>query len=418
LARILRRAWHEVYMDCVEPHTDMPLNFITWSALSLLGAALKNNVFFDIGTYTLYPNMFVVLVAPPGIGKGTAMNIIEDMNNTNKLNKVVNTLSDRITTEKIIESISNGWQQAPHLQGMQLVIGAMEHSCLIFSTELRTLLGGSNWMLEFLEEAWSKTSFDYQTKNKGSAFMQDACCSLLAASVPDVLRNIKRETQIIITGGFASRCLFIYAEDVFKDLPFPEPLKKNKKSKALWDNLLSDLGEISKLRGEFKMAPDARIILERYLTANKKHTADADSESEANFRARVKTHVIKLAIAFSVSKGDSLTLDRFDVSNAISEIDKVIGNVKKLFRGVGDSMDAVNVSRVQTFIEKHSPTTKKEMFSTMYRHLSWEDLDRILWILENIQFCTRQERGKISYYTITATGVAQIKAQQNGKVGP
>lgn len=420
MARILRKAWHDVYFDCVEPHCDMPHNFITWSALSLLGAALKNSVFFDIGTYTLYPNMFVVLVAPPGIGKGTAMNIIEDMNNTNKLNKVVNTLSDRITTEKIIESIANGWAQAPKLQGMQLVIGAMEHSCLIFSTELRTLLGGSNWMLEFLEEAWSKTSFDYQTKNKGSAFMEDSCCSLLAASVPDVLRNIKRETQIIITGGFASRCLFVYAEEPSKDLPFPESLKKNKKSKALWDNLILDLKEISNLRGEFKMAPDARIILEKYLTANKTHTQNADSESEANFRARVKSHVIKLAIAFSVSKGDSLTLDKFDVSNAIAEIDKVIGNVKKLFRGVGDSTDAPNISRVQSFIEKHGATTKKEIFSTTYRHMSWEDLDRILWILESLDFCSRVERNKMSFYTITPKGAASNKAQavaqSNGKV--
>jgi hypothetical protein len=276
-------------------------------------------------------------------------------------------------------------------------------------------------MLEFLEEAWSKTNFDYQTKNKGSAFMEDACCSLLAASVPDVLRNIKRETQIIITGGFASRCLFIYAEDVSKDLPFPEPLKKNKKSKALWDDLIVDLKEISNLKGEFRLATDARIILEHYLTANKLNTANADSESEANFRARVKSHVIKLAIAFSVSKGDTLILDKYDVTNAICEIDKVIGNVKKLFRGVGDSMDTVNVSRVQTFMEKHGSCTKKEIFSSLYRHLSWEDLDRILWILDSLGFCTFQTRNKLQYYTITAAGAASNRAQTvaatNGKVG-
>ena len=76
MARVLRKAWHESFYDCMEPHTDAPNNFITWSALSLIGATLKNNVYLKIGTYTLFPNQFIVLVAPPGIGKGTAMNMV------------------------------------------------------------------------------------------------------------------------------------------------------------------------------------------------------------------------------------------------------------------------------------------------------------------------------------------------------
>ena len=415
MARVLTRPWHEIFAECVSPHTDAPVNFITWGALSLIGAALKNNVYLDIGTYTLFPNMFVVLVSPPGIGKGTVMNIIEDLNNDNKLNKVVNTLSDRITTEKIVEKISEGWQMPPKLKGMQLVIGQTDHSCLIFSTELRTLLGGSNWMLEFLEEAWSKTNFDYQTKNKGSAFMENACCSLLAASVPDVLRNINKETHLVITGGFSSRCLFIYADDTSRDDPFPEHWKKNKKSKALRDALMVDLRQISSLHGEFQIATDARIILGKYLTANKLLTTSADSEPEANFRARVKSHVIKLAIAFSVSKGDSLIIDRFDITNAMTEVDKVIDNVKKLFRGAGDSLDATDIARVQNFIEKKGATSKKEIFANLYRHISEGDLDRVLWVLESIGFCTMRVRNKVNFYEQVAPAA---KTAQTGRVGP
>jgi hypothetical protein len=405
MARILRKPWHEVYNECVEQHTDAPSNFITWSALSFIGAALKNNVYFDIGTYTLYPNMFVVLVAPPGVGKGTAMNIVEDMNKEDKLNKIVNTLSDRVTAEKIIEQIADGWSQAPKLVNNQLVIGAKEHSCLLFSTELRTLLGSSDWMLEFLEEAWSKKTFDYQTKNKGSVFIDDMCCSVLAASVPDFLRNVNRESHMVITGGFSSRCLFIYAESTSKDLPFPEPLKANKKSKALWDNLILDLRAISKLHGKFSIDADAKITLLKYLAQNKVALDAADSESETNFRARVKSHAIKLAIAFSVSRGDSLIIDKFDIINSIAEINKVIGSIKKLFRGAGDSVDAASTARVQAFIEKRGSATKKEILRALHRHLTDGDLERILWVLTSIDFCVLRN----GFYTHTPT---------KGKVGP
>ena len=405
MARILRKPWHEVFNECVEPHTDAPSNFISWSALSFIGAALKNNVYFDIGTYTLYPNMFVVLVAPPGVGKGTAMNIVEDMNKEDKLNKIVNTLSDRVTAEKIIEQIADGWSQAPRLLNGQLVIGAKEHSCLLFSTELRTLLGSSDWMLEFLEEAWSKKTFDYQTKNKGSVFIDNMCCSVLAASVPDFLRNVNRESHMVITGGFSSRCLFIYAEATAKDLPFPEPLRDNKKSKALWDNLILDLRAISKLHGKFSIDADAKIMLLKYLAQNKVALDAADSESETNFRARVKSHAIKLAIAFSVSRGDSLVIDKFDIVNSITEINKVIESIKKLFRGAGDSVDAASTARVQAFIEKRGSVTKKEILCALHRHLTDGDLERILWVLTSIDFCVLRN----GFFTHTPV---------KGKIGP
>ena len=211
MPRLLKKAWHEAFFDTMEPHSDAPNNFITWSALSLIGATLKNNVYLKIGTYTLFPNQFIVLVAPPGIGKGTAMNMVKGIIDETKPNPLVNTLSDRITAERIIERIADGWQTAPSIIGTQLAMGKVDHNVMLFSEELRVLLGASEWMLTFLEVAWSQSTFDYQTKNKGSVSITSMCCSLLAASVPDFLRNVNHEASMVITGGFSSRCLFIYA---------------------------------------------------------------------------------------------------------------------------------------------------------------------------------------------------------------
>jgi hypothetical protein len=404
VARVLKKPWHEEFFSCVSPHTDIPDNFVTWSALSFIGAALKNNVFFEIGTYTLYPNMFVVLVSPPGIGKGTAMDIVESMNNENKLNKIVNTLNDRITAEKIIEQIADGWAQPPRIVGMQMVVPPTDHNCLIFSTELRTLLGSSDWMLEFLEEAWSKKTFDYQTKNKGSVFIDNMCCSLLAASVPDFLRNVNREAHMVITGGFSSRCLFIYSENTSKDLPFPEPLKKNKVSKAKWDDLLTDVRAISSLRGEFTIDPPARILFENFLKKNRTSQNGYESEAVINFKARIKAHILKLGMSFSASRGDSLCINLLDMHNAITECEKVAVSLAKLFRGAGDSVDALAIARVQNFMEAKGGVTKKEILSALYMHIgSMENVDRILWTLEISGWCVKSTQGKFDYYMMAPT---------------
>jgi len=388
VARLLNKPWHEAFHECVSPHTDAPDNFVTWSALSLIGATLKNNVHFEIGTYTLYPNQFIVLVAPPGVGKGTVMTLINEMIEETRPNIVVNTLSDRITAEKIIERIADGWPTGFSLVGGQIMAGKQDHNCMLFSSELRILLGASEWMLEFLEEAWSKTTFDYQTKNKGSVSITSMCCSLLAASVPDFLRNVRQEAQMVITGGFSSRCLFIYAEQPSKDLPWPQPLKQNKRSKALYDQLVADLQDIALLKGEFKVDAMARVKFETFLKLNRAAASKDDSEAIVNFRARVKAHVLKLCMIFSAARGNDKIINDLDMMNAISEVNKIIISIERLFRGAGEAIDSGITARVQNFIEKVGATTRKEIMRALYRHLgSVESLDRILSVLIAIGFC-------------------------------
>ena len=400
MARVLKKSWHEAFFECHAPHTDAPDNFLLWGALSLIGAALKNNVYFEIGTYTLYPNQFIVFTAPPGVGKGSVMGMLEGLVKDCLPKQVVNTLSDRITAERILERIADGWTLPPRLVNQQVVIGAVDHNCLLFSQELRVLLGSSDWMLEFLEEAWSRKSYDYQTKNKGSVFIDNMCCSLLAASVPDFLRNVNREAHMVITGGFSSRCLFIYAENPSKDLPFPEPIKKNINSKALYDKLCLDLQDIGILRGEFKVDTGARLMFEDHLKRSRAAASSDDSEAVANFRARMKAHILKLAMAFSVSRSNDLIINAIDMANSISEISRVMVSLNKLFRGAGEGMDAATTARVQDFIEKNGRVSKREILKALYRHInSSETLDRILYILETIGFCKKVSQGKgIDYW--------------------
>lgn len=405
MSRVLKQSWHESFLECVKPHTDIPESFITWAALSLIGATLKNNVFFETGTYTLYPNQFIILVAPPGIGKGTAMDIVTNIINETKPNPVVNTQSDRITAEKMIENIATGWNTALQMLGQQLVISPMDHCCLIYSTEIRTLLGSSDWMLEFLEESWSKTTFDYQTKNKGSIFITDMCCSLLAASVPDFLRNIHREVSMAITGGFSSRCLFIYAEEPSTYTPWLLPLKKNPASLQKYKNLILDLKEISRLKGEFSVNTDAKILFEDFIKQNRGVSLTDDSDAVANFKARIKPHLLKLAMVLSASGGDSKIISKIDMLNAITEIKKVQSNLERLFRGSGESDLAPATARVQNILEKLGSASRAELIKATQRHITPENLDRILYVMETIGFCKKETRNKREHFVVIKRGI-------------
>jgi hypothetical protein len=256
MARLLPkgRYWHEAMQDCARLHTNAPDSFMAWAAFSVIGAVMKRKFFIQEGTFTIYPNQYIVLVAPPSVGKGTAINFNWKIVRDSAPNYIANMISDRVTGPRILERIAKGWNSSPQIistpGGVQVVQGSVDHSCTIFSTELSILLGASDQMIDFLCECWDRTDgYEYDTKNSGSAMIKDQAVSLIAGTVPDFIRHIDRDRRMTIKGGFTSRCLFVYEDHPARMILHPPHVSKNKVSQALLDKLKNDAEHISNLPG-------------------------------------------------------------------------------------------------------------------------------------------------------------------------
>lgn len=390
MARVLSKAWYHAFLECASPHTEAPDKFLMWSAFSVIGAVAKARVFVKDGLFILYPNQFIVLVSPPGIGKGTAINFAWGVVKETGPNFIANMVSDRITAPKIIDKIAEGWNIAPSLTPTGgMIIGQKDHTCTIHSTELETLITSSDWMLPFMCEAWERRDYEYQTKNSGSSFIKDMCTSLIAATVPEFVQRID-----ISSGGFSSRCIFIYDDKASKDLPFPPPINKNH---PLYVGLQNDLKHIATLGGEFTITPSARIKYERF-SRRVKSSIDSDTEAVVRFKARIRAHTFKLCMIISLARKDALVIDDFEMDNAIAIMEKAIDDLEKVFRGSGQSPDAESAARVQSYIEAHGMANKKELIKHLHRHMTMETLERILFVLETMGWLIPQAQGKTTYY--------------------
>ncbi|HEY4798888.1 MAG TPA: DUF3987 domain-containing protein, partial [Bacteroidia bacterium] len=371
--------------------------------------------FIQEGLYTMYPNQYIVLVAPPGIGKGTAINFVWKINRENSPNLLANMISDRVTGPRILERIATGWNAAPQMVGGQIVQGSTDHSCTIFSTELSVLLGASDQMLDFLCECWDKNEYDYDTKNSGSAFIKDMSVSLIGATVPDFIRNIDRNKNMSIKGGFTSRCLFIYEEQPSRFILHPPPISTNQKSVKLLADLKNDLDHISNLPGgEYKYSPAAAIHFDRFISSIRTNVNN-DSEAVAHFKSRVVAHVLKLAMILAVSSHDDLIINDFDMYNAIECVKTALGTLEKVFRGSGDSNMAAATGYVQAHLEKTGGSSRNAILKALYRHMDPDCLDRILYVLTEIGFCktsTPAKGGSVLYIPLNGTA-----ASKNGAGG-
>ena len=309
---------------------------------------------------------------------------------------MANTLSDRLTAEKIIDSIEYGWTLPPQIIGGQAVHIKRDHTATLFSPELETLVGASDWMLGFLCQAWDQDTYTYGTKNKGTNTIKDMCISLIGATVPDYIRRIDRNADASVAGGFTSRCVFVYADKKSKELPYAEPLDKNPKSYAKYQKLLLDLEHISKLKGEYTLSTGARMAFRNFYSETSPLAEDTDAV--LFFKGRMKAHVHKLALILSASKHDSPEIREQEMKDAIWLVRQIKTQIARVFRGIGSSELAEPTARIQLAIEKHGMVTKRELLRTNMSHMTDETLGRVLYVLQMVGFCRTIRVNNIEYY--------------------
>ena len=412
MPRILKSYWYESFLNCVKPHTESPDRFMTWAAYSVLGAVMKRKFYIKDGLYDIYPNQYIVLVSPPGIGKGTAVQFAWSLvRQTTNGSLMANIISDRVTSPRIIQRIADGWNSPPSMVGQQLVLGAKDHSCTIYSTELSILVGASDMMLDFLCESWDRGEYDYDTKNSGSAFIKDMCTSLIGCTVPDFIRNIDRNKNMSIKGGFTSRCLFIYEDVPARSLLHPQPIAHNPQSKKLLDILRNDLLYISQLPGgEYTYSTGAQSIFDKFMLGIKANYKD-DSDAVQHFKSRIRAHVFKLAMVTAISRHDALVIDTCDMANAICQVQKALDTIELVFGGSGDSDLAIATGYVQSYVEKVGIASQRDMLRNLYRHMNADTLTRVLYVLTEIGYFVTDTVGKQVVYK-------RALQSPNGRVKP
>lgn len=379
-SRKLQKPWLTAYLDYLQ-ETESPRVFNLWAGLSVLASSLKKHVFISRFPYKVYPNQYIVLVGPPGVGKGTAINPAVDLS---KEAGTVNHLPDKITPEKIVEKLARGFSSV-RISGTQVTMATSDNTATIVQTELPILTQGSEWILPLLCELWEKGSFTYDTKTKGTFEATGLCVSLLAGCVPNFIAKLNRDATEAVTGGFASRCIFVYASKKSKAVPWPS---MNGSYQLIRDNLIEDLKHISTLSGEFKFAPDGKALWEEFYQNNVFDANDFDSDMMTGFKARMASHVIKTAMALAISEDDSLILTRLHLFNAMKLVNNIKETVDVTFRSVGESPLAVAQDRVLRYIETVGHASYKDILRFNYRHITDADLQRVLLVLSQAGFVT------------------------------
>lgn len=388
MPRKLKQPWLQS-LEYYLSDTESPAEYNTWVGISAISASLRRNSYIDYGKYMIYPNQYIILVGPPAVGKGTAMTPVTDII---KDAQSANPISDRITAEKLVNILSDGFVNTKVFGGQ--ITSLTDHSALIISTELPIFLQTSEWMMPLMCDMWEGKPFSYATKTKSSFVANDICVSLIGGCVPDYIRKLNKDATSAVTGGFTSRCIFVYCSERSKMIAWPSTNGNMNQLKA---DLIDDLKDIGNISGEFKFTTDARLLWEQ---AYKMITVDPfESEVMMGFKGRMKTHIFKTAMALSASSSNNMIISSTQLQQAISLINDIRDKVDITFRAIGESPMAASQERIRMYIERRKITSRSQIFKDNYRHVTDEQLTIILGSLQNAQQIELNSIGGKMMYT-------------------
>lgn len=375
--------WIDSYLEFTD-NSESPYMFRLWSAISSVSAVLERKCYF-LWDKRQYLNMYIVIVGPSGVRKGTAISPAI------KLLKAVDVKlsADSLTREALIRELNKSKQD--HLPDGKI---SPHSSMTIFSPELSVFLGYQNNQLMMDLTDWfdSPDDWTYRIKTGPSDEITGVWVNFFGATTPQMLKASLSNDAI--GGGLTSRIIFIYEDKRGKRVLFPFAYKKDEEFERM---LIEDLSEIKSLQGEFRFTEDfLSAYADWFQSSQEPYEESVKGTFLEAYATRRQIHHIKLACILNASYSEDMIVSGDDFNAAAELMRKTEINMPKTFSGVGENPDALVLSRLITFLQNKKEVDLKEVVSRFQFDAPYEKLIAML-------------------QSIKATGAISIKVPENNR---
>ncbi len=371
--------WLNTLLDYVE-ETEPPRNFWIWAGISTIASALQRKVWLPFGLETLYPNLYVMIVAPPGrCRKGSPVSFSKKILTQIQSPVFVDSPTKRALTKAMDAICATSFFKYKGEHQVQCPIS-------LISKELSSFLAvDPKSMIEVLTDLFdSHDVWEYKTSEKGEDKLYGVCVNCFFATTPKWLSdNLPDEA---IGGGFTSRFLLIYGLDKYKHIPIP-PVPP----KQLLNKLTIDLAHISRLVGEFHWEEEARLMYEEWYRTIATKIKGMSDERLHGYMERIHVMAIKSSMCLSVGETDSLIIRSKDMAQSIRMVEAVVQHAPKALGAQGRNPLAYDTDRIAGHIRALGKIPFQELLKMNYMHV---DKPTLLSILESLQ---SMGRVKIDY---------------------
>lgn len=309
---------------------ESPDLFKEWGFYYLLSACIQRKIWLGSLDDAIFPNLYVILVAPPGIGKGRViykvmeairvLPYIRDEKGQVTHNKNLNivTGADSTTLEALTLKLYR------HTSCVRYTIlnpktnekrpALYAHASMAFMIEELATLFRENTkdLVRFFNKCWDCKDYEKETKFHGNDIIKNVFLTMLAGTQPDHIQEIFDSS--LLNSGFSARTLFAFeTTTAFRKFS----ITYNDQQQVVYSELLNHLRKIAVAFGPVHFSKEAYEFLEHWYERDFEATVYNKSDSLKHYYGRKKVHVMKLAILMHFADKLDFTIEKEDCVKAL-----------------------------------------------------------------------------------------------------
>lgn len=285
----------------------VPPQFTEWAAVSIIAATLERKAWLPWGgNFKFFPNMYILFVAKPGIGKSSAINpAVGMLRDLKQHGEGLHILPSQITEAKLIDLMGKNHRKFTHGTTVKEQCAGYFYASEA-SACLKDLYGGFiNTITSFYD---CDDNFQKATMGGGErpVTLRNICFNLLAGSTFDYLGKLITDDNIM--GGFASRLTYIIQDEYFeRDMSWEQGSRKKRSSVDRY-KLMQDLSKIQEIVGEFSADQEFAERWNKWAPEFDKFHQEQKSEKLQSLLARKPTIIRKLPMIIAAAESNDRVL--------------------------------------------------------------------------------------------------------------
>lgn len=372
---------------------ESPVVFHNWAGLSALSSLMSRRVWIDCGFFTVYPNMYVLLVGKPGIKKSTAMSVAR------RLIREIQTIPiapPSITKEAMTQLMAEDDSPCKknfigrNPDGTEKLTDYTHLS--LFCNEFVTLLnsgGNASGMIELLTDIWDEDRFEVKTKNKGTDYIMGPFLTLLGCLTTETMSSLMNTK--ILQSGFNRRCVLVYSEDYGTPVAIPTVTVDQERA---WNACIDQGKRLQKISGAFTWGEGAKDWwIPWYNSHHEKKKREENPILEGFYNSKPE-YVLKIAMLTTLSETESLVLTPEHLALALSFIDQIEPEMTVAFDGTGrNELGQIASAIEKAIVASRDPMKVNKVHALFYNQADTDEINKILEHLHRV--------GKISRHNLT-----------------
>lgn len=376
--------WIESFLDYTEG-VPAPRIFRLWCGITAVAATLERRVYVHSAGEKLFPNLFVLLVAPPGVGKTQAIKRVADLW---KQIPDLHIAPDNVTKASFVDSL---------VQAKRTIVRSPTellefHSMQVAADELGVLMSAHDLdFLSVLNKLYDNPSqYDERRRTiKEPIIALEPQISVLAGTQPGFMASIFPEEAWGM--GFTSRLIMLYSATKQKVKLFGD----NKASPTKRKNLIHDLNCMMQLFGGFKWTPDAATAIEIWNDSVSDKTAPGHSKLE-HYNQRRIMHLMKLCMVSAASRGNELLITMADFERALAWLMEAEETMPDVFRNMTQKSDTQTLQELHFFCwslyskGNKQPIHEQKLVNFLSTKVPTDRIEKILDIADRAGIVKRQ----------------------------